>query len=102
MTCEEQIGAFDELVDLLRERLGYADAINPSLAHNFRELMADRSDVISDNWPWEAFDELDALGHIDRAASGKAKGGDAHARLSAEGRWYLRESSALDRHQGPR
>ena len=45
-----EIPSFDELVDLLRERLGYADAINSSELHSFRELMADRADVISDNW----------------------------------------------------
>jgi hypothetical protein len=48
-----EIPSFDELVDLLRERLGYADAINSSELHSFRELMADRADVISDNWYWE-------------------------------------------------
>jgi hypothetical protein len=59
-----EIPSFDELVDLLRERLGYADAINSSELHSFRELMADRADVISDNWYWEAFEELEAQGHL--------------------------------------
>jgi hypothetical protein len=86
-----EIPSFDELVDLLRERLGYADAINSSELHSFRELMADRSDVISDNWYWEAFEELEAQGHLN-PSSLKLNGGDAVARPSADGRLYLRES----------
>jgi hypothetical protein len=86
-----EIPTFDELVDLLRERLGYADAISPSELHSFKELMKDRSDVIPDNWYQEAFDELDAQGHLDRASSKVM--GDAVARLSADGRLYLRSAS---------
>jgi hypothetical protein len=83
-----EIPSFDELVDLLRERLGYADAISPSELHSFRELMKDRADVIADNWYWEAFDELEAQGHLDPSSSKVM--GDAVARLSADGRLYLR------------
>ena len=79
-------------MDLLRERLGYADAINTSGLHSFRELMKDRADVIPDNWYQEAFDELGAQGHLDRASTKVF--GDAVGRLSADGRLYLRESSA--------
>ena len=45
--------------------------------------------VIPDNWYWEAFDELEAQGHLDPASS-KLNGGDAAARLSANGRYFLR------------
>ena len=58
----EEPPSFDELVTLLRERLGYADAISPSELHSFKELMKDRADVIPDNWYQEAFDELEAQG----------------------------------------
>lgn len=44
----EQPG-FDELVDLLRERLGHADALNRSEMHSFKELMKDHAKVIGDN-----------------------------------------------------
>ena len=54
-----------------------------------RELMSDHADVIADGWYWEAFEELDAQGHLN-PASVKANAGDAHARLSADGRLYLR------------
>jgi len=86
-----EIPTFDELVDLLRVRLRDADAINPSTLHGFKELMADHADVIADQWYQEAFDELDAQGHLD-PASGKVSG-DAVGRLSADGRLYLRSSS---------
>jgi hypothetical protein len=84
-----EIPTFDELVDLLRVRLRDADAINPSELHSFKELMSDHADVIGDNWYWEAFEEIAAQGHLD-PASIKANGGDAHGRLSADGRLYLR------------
>lgn len=86
-----EIPSFDELADLLRERLGYADAINSSELHSFRELMKDRADVIPDNWYQEAFDELEAQGHLDRASSKVM--GDAVGRLSADGRLYLRSQA---------
>jgi hypothetical protein len=87
----EEPPSFDELVTLLRERLGYADAISPSELHSFKELMKDRADVIPDNWYQEAFDELEAQGHLDPTSSKVF--GDAAARLSADGRLFLRESS---------
>jgi hypothetical protein len=88
----EETPSFDELVDLLRLRLRDADAIKPSELNSFKELMADQAHVIPDNWYWEAFEELEAQGHLN-PASGKANGGDAHARLSADGRLYLRSQS---------
>jgi hypothetical protein len=89
MTAEQAIPSFDELVDLLRERLRDADAIKSSELHSFKELMADNADVIADNWYWEAFEELQVQGHL-HDASCLGNGGDAHARLSADGRFYLR------------
>jgi hypothetical protein len=86
------IPSFDELVDLLRVRLGTADAVNVSELHSFKTLMDDHKDVIADRWYWEAFDELDALGHLDRASM-KLNGFDAVARLSADGRFYLRSET---------
>jgi hypothetical protein len=85
-----EIPTFEDSVDLLRERIRDADAINPGELHSFKTLMADHADVLSDNWYWEAFEELQALSHLDVPASGLAMGGDAHGRLSAEGRYYLR------------
>jgi hypothetical protein len=85
--------SFDELLDLLRVRLGDADTIEPSELHSFKELMADQAHMIGEQWYWNAFDELEAQGHLDRA-SFKANHGDAHARLSADGRLYLRSSES--------
>jgi len=86
-----EIPSFDELIDLLRIRLRDADAISPSELHSFKELMADHADVIADQWYQEAFDELEAQGHLDPAST-KVMGG-AVGRLSADGRLYLRSSS---------
>lgn len=86
----EDLPTFDELVDLLRVRLGDADALNLSELHSFKELMSDHAEVIADGWYWNAYDELEALGHLD-PASHRANGGDARARLSADGRLVLRE-----------
>jgi hypothetical protein len=84
-----EIPSSDELVDLLRDRLRDADAINRSELHSFKELMADHADMIGDNWYWEAFEELQAQGHLHRASS-LVNGGDACGRLSADGRLHLR------------
>ena len=88
-----EIPAFDELLDLLRVRLGDADAIDPSRIHSFKELMSDRAEVIGEQWYWHAFEELEAQGHLD-PASHKEFGGDACGRLSADGRLYLRSKDA--------
>jgi hypothetical protein len=80
---------FDEFVDVLRKRLAAADALKPSELHDVYELMSDYADRVGDNWYENAFDELEALGHLD-TASGKAMGPTMSARLSAEGRFYLR------------
>jgi hypothetical protein len=87
---------FDQFVDVLRERIGAADAIKGSHElHSFRELMADYADVTPRQWYWEAFEELDAEGHLS-PTSRVANGGDANGRLSAEGRLYLREVGAAE------
>ena len=84
---------FEEFVDLLRERIFYADGLKPSELHSFKELMADYADVTPTVWYYDAFDELDAQGHLDRHVSAKGNAHDAHARLSADGRLYLRMQS---------
>lgn len=88
--------SFNELLDLLRIRLRDADALNVSQLHSFRELMRHEaeSDLIADGWHWEAFEELELLGHLD-PASHRALGGDAYGRLSADGREHLR---TIDNH----
>jgi hypothetical protein len=81
---------FDGFVALLRQRIGDADAIKPGELHPFKVLMADYADVTPDQWYWDALDELKAWGHV-HPASTVINGGDACARLSADGRAYLRE-----------
>jgi hypothetical protein len=84
---------FDEFVDVLRKRLAAHDALNPSALHDFREVMNDYADKVGDNWYSDAFDELEAQGHLD-PASGKAMGPKPHGRLSADGRMYVRLQEA--------
>jgi hypothetical protein len=91
----DPLPTFDELVGELRVRLGRADALEPSRIHSFRVLMEDRSHEIADGWYWDAFEELEAQGHLD-PSSHKANRGDACGRLSADGRFYLRASSDDD------
>jgi hypothetical protein len=86
------IPTFDQLVDLLRVRLAAADALKLSDIHSFKELMDDHKDVIADGWYWDAFKELESQGHLDDDVSHVANGGDACARLSADGRLYVRST----------
>jgi hypothetical protein len=86
-----EIPEFDELLDLLRVRLGDADAIEPSRIHSFKGLMADHAEVIGEQWYWHAFEELETQGHL-HPASPKEFGGEACGRLSADGRLYLRST----------
>jgi hypothetical protein len=81
---------FDEFVIVLRQRIGDADAIKSGELHSFKELMADYAEVTPDQWYWDALDELKAWGHLNPAST-VLNGGDAAARLSADGRAYLRE-----------
>ena len=83
------IPSFDALLDLLRGRLQVADALHNSELHSFKVLMVDKANLVSDGWYWEAFEELQAQGHL-HTASSLGNRGDAFARLSADGRMYLR------------
>jgi hypothetical protein len=78
---------FDEFVDLLRQRLGDADAVLPSELHSFKQLMEDHSPAVPEAWYRDAYDELDAQGHL-AGNSSLGTGGDALAQLSADGRLY--------------
>ena len=89
-----EILSFDEFVDLVRERLFDADVLKPGEAHSFMELTADYAAVIPRNWYLEAFEELDAQGHIGVEANGM--GFDAHATLSPDGRFYVRAQRRED------
>jgi hypothetical protein len=82
--------SFDEFVDLIRVRLGAADALKPSELHEFKSLFTteDAEPIPADRWE-DAYDELEAQGHLD-PASGKAFGPTMQARLSADGRLHLR------------
>jgi hypothetical protein len=84
-----ELPTFDEFVEVLRERLFAADALNRSELHDFGELMSEYTGKVGDNWFEHAFDELEAQGHLD-PASGKAMGPAMHGRLSADGRAYVR------------
>jgi hypothetical protein len=53
---------FEVFVDLLRERIGMADALEVSELHQFNKLMSEYVDVVPDGWWQDAFDELDAQG----------------------------------------
>ncbi len=82
---------YEEFVDLLRTRLGVADDVKPDEFHSFKTLMEDEAEkgLVPDHWYHRAFDDLDAQWHLDPGASGKVMG-DANARLSPEGREYLK------------
>jgi hypothetical protein len=84
--------SFDEAVGLLRRRLRDADHLSDEM-HNFSELMSDYADVLPDHFYLEAFEELQALGHLHQASS-LAMGPVARGRLSADGRAYLRWQDA--------
>jgi hypothetical protein len=80
---------FDEYVDIIRERLFDADAINDGELHSFRTLSEDIADQVPDSWYWQAFEELDAQGHL-HSQSTLGNRRNAFARLSADGRAYVR------------
>jgi len=83
---------FEEFVDLLRERLFDADALFPSRVHDFKgHVLPDYVGVVPDNWWEEAREELEAQGHLGVDGSGF---GAPAARLSADGRHYVREGRA--------
>jgi hypothetical protein len=78
---------YDEFVFLLRQRLGDADAVLPSELHSFKDLMDDLSPAIPETWYWDAYNELNAQGHLSRNSS-LENGGDAFGQLSADGTLY--------------
>ncbi len=88
-----EILEFEEFVDLLRERLFDADALDRSTLHDFRELMSDYAAVTPEGWYDDAFEELEAQGHLYKAA-GRAMGGAVFGRLSADGRLHVRQERA--------
>lgn len=83
---------FDEFVDLLRERLFDSEALDSSTLPDFQDLMVDHADVVPDVWYQQAYDELEAQGHLNPRLSGGTMGGRLYARLSADGRLYVRQS----------
>jgi hypothetical protein len=84
--------SFDELLDLLRARLGTADDVNLTEGHSFKTLMKHEADEgqVADHFYHRAFDELMAEGHLDPASSRTAMAFEAYGRLSADGRLYLK------------
>lgn len=95
MDTGEEITDFDDFVDLLRVRIGHADALFPSRLHDFRgDLMPEYAETIPETWWWAGLEELQALGHLDDNSQ-KLNGGDACGRLSADGRAYLRDMREL-------
>jgi hypothetical protein len=87
---------FEEWVNVLRRRIQAHAALHPGETKYFKELMSDYADVTPENWYWEAYEELEAQGHISPGASGKVSG-DAFATLSADGRYYLRHEGYSER-----
>lgn len=87
-----EVLSFDEFVDLLRQRLFDADALDRSKLHDFKELMSDYVDVIPAGWYDDAFEELQAQGHLHQV-SGATFGGP-FGRLSADGRLFVRSERA--------
>lgn len=85
----------DEFVGLLRERLFDADALDRSTLHEFRTLMSDYADITPEGWYDDAFEELEAHGHLHHA-SGRAMGGSVFGRLSADGRLHVRQTRGAD------
>jgi hypothetical protein len=89
--------AFDDAIDVLRRRLLDADHLNESELHRFKELMRDYNAVLPSHFYWEALEELKEQGHL-HPASTIMNGGDACARLSADGRAYLRLVEEQEEH----
>ncbi len=77
---------FDEYVDVLRQRLFDYEALP-----DFADLMSDYAGVVPTAWPVQAYEELQVLGHLNPQVSGLTMGPRAHGRLSADGRYYVRQ-----------
>jgi hypothetical protein len=87
-----EIPTFEDFVDLMRERMFDADALFPSRVHSFKDdLLPDLVGVVPDTWWEDAREELEAQGHLGVDGSGF---GAPAARLSADGRLYIREQRA--------
>jgi hypothetical protein len=78
---------FVEFVELIRDRMAAADALFPARVHRFRTELVPDVRGVPESWYREAFELLQRLGHISRAAR---QGGDVAARLSARGSLYWR------------
>ena len=74
-------------VHLVRERMEHADALFPSRIHSFQKDLVPHVEHAPTTWYDEAYEELDAQGHLGLKAPSF---GDVAARLSADGRHYLR------------
>jgi hypothetical protein len=82
---------WEESLDLLVERMGDADRLEPSRLHDFiGDLMTDVKDQLWPTWAYEAFEELEARVLLDPNST-KLNGGDACGRLNADGRLAWRE-----------
>jgi len=79
---------FDGFVDLLRSRMGDADALFPSRLHSFKDHLVPDVANVPENWYGDAFEELEAQGHLSPVNGNSF--GDYATRLSADGRLYLR------------
>ncbi len=84
---------FDGFVDLIRQRMGDADALFPSRVHSFQNDLVPDVENVPETWYSDAFEELKAQGHIGIEA---LSFGDVAARLSADGRLYLRTVGASE------
>jgi hypothetical protein len=83
---------FDSYVDVLRQRIFDYEAVhNDGTLPHFDELMDDYADVAPAAWPEQAYQELRAQGHLDEKASGMTFGPKVFGRLSADGRYHVRE-----------
>ncbi len=88
-----EIPTFDEFVDLLRESMFDADVLFPTRLHDLNVLLPDYVGVVPDTWWREAYEELEAQGHL-WDQSGGGFGLFPSARLSADGRLYVRDERA--------
>jgi hypothetical protein len=85
-----EVPTFDQFVDELRESMFDADALFPSRVHSFKEhLLTDYVEQVPETWWDDAREELKAQGHLGVDGSGF---GSPAARLSADGRLYVREN----------